>query len=629
MGATSSRLAALERQVERVQGRQNYLLAQRNRYVRLQLTIFVGGFFVAGMAFAITPWLGVLVVLAGIVAIVMVGIFERRITPRLPLYTSLLQMLETQIARIRLDWDALPGVPVQAREEGIDHPFDADLDVTGERSLHRLINTGVSTGGVERLRQWLLARSPDLAVLRQRQALVRELVPLTRFRNQFLLHSLFSTRINSEAMEAELLIEWLKAQNASTARQRLSTLVIACLLSTSIYVSVLLFAYASFSPLFFVGAAVVSLVWFLLTRKEQGNLAEDTFYIQRTLGQLHHIFSFLETYRYPRHGQLRTFCEPFYGHGDRNPSLLLKKLKKITKRAQLARQAEGWAILNALFPVGAYTAYQLARCKGQILHYLPDWLNTWYELEALCSLANFAYLNPDYVMPELVADKASKQETPALFDAHNLGHPLIDKEKKVTNNFCVDRLGTIVMITGSNMAGKSTFLRTIGINLCLAYAGSVVNASSLRTTLFELYACIRVTDSLADGYSYFYAEVRRLKGMLEAVRQGTAFPVFFLIDEIFKGTNNYERLIGSESYIHALAGERCVGAISTHDLELVKLADVLPGIMNMHFREDVIDSRMVFDYVLRSGPCPTRNALKIMELEGLPVRWGAQTEMKK
>jgi len=173
------------------------------------------------------------------------------------------------------------------------------------------------------------------------------------------------------------------------------------------------------------------------------------------------------------------------------------------------------------------------------------------------------------------------------------------------------------------MSGKSTFLRTIGINLCLAYAGSVVNATSFRTSLFEIYACIRVTDSLADGYSYFYMEVRRLRDLLQALERGTAYPLFFLIDEIFRGTNNYERLIGSASYIQALIGQKCLGVISTHDLELVKLADTLPEIHNMHFREDIIDATMVFDYILRQGPSPTRNALKIMQMEGLPIKWDA------
>ncbi len=305
--------------------------------------------------------------------------------------------------------------------------------------------------------------------------------------------------------------------------------------------------------------------------------------------------------------------------------MLLPKLKQVTKRASLASSVNGWLAMNALVPLGFYTVWQLKRYNALITEYLPTWLDVWYELEALCSLANFAYLNPEYAVPDIATSK--KQDASVIFRAQGLGHPLIAKEHKVVNDFHLNELGELIMITGSNMAGKSTFLRSIGVNLCLAFAGSVVNATSLQTSLYELYACIKVTDSLADGYSYFYAEVRRLKGLLTEVEQGTQFPLFFLIDEIFKGTNNYERLIGSEAYIRALLGQKCVGAISTHDLELVKLADIFPAIKNYHFREDIMNGQMVFDYILRPGPSPTRNALRIMQMEGLPVKWDATSQV--
>jgi DNA mismatch repair ATPase MutS len=250
---------------------------------------------------------------------------------------------------------------------------------------------------------------------------------------------------------------------------------------------------------------------------------------------------------------------------------------------------------------------------------VPGWLDAWFELEALCSLANFAYLNPGYTFPRFMPS-TGKQQQP-VFAAQALGHPLIPEKQKVVNDFTFSESNEMVLLTGSNMAGKSTFLRTLGANLCLAYAGAPVNATNLRTSLFDLYACIKISDSLTDGYSYFYAEVRRLHGLLEKLKAGATEPIFFLIDEIFKGTNNEERLIGSSAYIHALVGQNCVGVISTHDLELVKRADMLPMLKNYHFREEVQGGQMVFDYKLHHGPCPTRNALKIMQLAGLPVSW--------
>lgn len=169
------------------------------------------------------------------------------------------------------------------------------------------------------------------------------------------------------------------------------------------------------------------------------------------------------------------------------------------------------------------------------------------------------------------------------------------------------------------MSGKSSFLKTIGVNLCLAYAGGPVNAGSFHSALFRIFTCIKINDSIVDGFSFFYTEVKRLKALLDALQVNHQLPLLFLIDEIFKGTNNRERLVGSRSYIRNLIGQNGAGLIATHDLELIKLADDFPDITNCHFREKVADGKMVFDYKLRPGPCPTTNALKIMRLEGLPV----------
>lgn len=205
------------------------------------------------------------------------------------------------------------------------------------------------------------------------------------------------------------------------------------------------------------------------------------------------------------------------------------------------------------------------------------------------------------------------------FVAHDIGHPLIAAEERVGNGFSVLEFGTTTIVTGSNMAGKSSFLRTIGVNIRLALAGAPVLASSLRLVPFRVAASITVTDSVTDGFSFFYAEVTRLKALLDELKRPHPYPLFFLIDEIFRGTNNRERLIGSRSFVQALTGCYGMGVIATHDLELVKLGKTNPNIRNAHFRDDVQGDRMVFDYKLHPGPCPTTNALRIMRLAGLPI----------
>jgi DNA mismatch repair ATPase MutS len=169
------------------------------------------------------------------------------------------------------------------------------------------------------------------------------------------------------------------------------------------------------------------------------------------------------------------------------------------------------------------------------------------------------------------------------------------------------------------MSGKSTFLRTVGINVCLAQAGAPVCASRVSWTWSRLACCIRIDDSLDAGLSFFYAEVKRLKTILNLTHIRTDPPVLFLIDEIFRGTNNRERLIGSRAYIRALSQGHGFGLVSTHDLELTDLEKDIPSMTNLHFQETVSAGALQFDYRLRPGPCPTTNALRIMQLEELPV----------
>jgi DNA mismatch repair ATPase MutS len=250
---------------------------------------------------------------------------------------------------------------------------------------------------------------------------------------------------------------------------------------------------------------------------------------------------------------------------------------------------------------------------------LPAWLDAFHELEALISLGEFAALNPGYTFPTIKLFEEKTQIHP-VFMARSLGHPLLSPAQKVCNDLQIEALGELILITGSNMSGKSTFIRTVGINLCLAYAGGPVNALEMQTIPFRLYTCIRVNDSLVDGFSYFYAEVKRLKGLLDALKTDQSdMPLLYLIDEIFRGTNNRERLIGSRAYVKALIGAAGVGLIATHDLELATLSDHQPQVHNAHFRDEVSAGRLTFDYLLRSGPTPSTNALKIMANEGLPV----------
>src|SRR5260370_16703352 len=336
-------------------------------------------------------------------------------------------------------------------------------------------------------------------------------------------------------------------------------------------------------PQYCIIALLLTIIFLFVKKNQRGDLFEDAYHLRDSFAQLGTIFEYLESFRYGKHSNLRRLCEPFFLDHEQRPSTLLNKISRIASAATLQKNLLLWVIINALVPWDFYFALRFNQYKSQVSTHLTGWLGVWFELEALNSLASFAYLNPEYILPEMVSCE-NQEDTNILFHARSLGHPLIPEEQKVVNDFAMNKLGEIDIITGSNMSGKSTFLRTLGVNLCLAYAGGPVNASTFQTSVFRIYTCIKVSDSVTDGYSYFYAEVRRLKALLSELERPSDYPLFFLIDEIFKGTNNRERLIGSRAYIHALVGKNCMGVISTHDLELVKLADTQPEIKNYHFR---------------------------------------------
>lgn len=614
MNEKQQRMNALERQIQRVQTRIERLERLSNRYSWVRVTIFFVGIALSIVSYVLVNWwVCVLLAVVTLVAFGIVAQFHGKIDASINRHFVWQRLKATHIARMHLDWNTIPSVSLQ--EPLLNHPFETDLDITGSHSVHRLLNMAVTPTGSQRLRNWLLSTTPDAATIQKRQALVRELTPLTRFRDKLILKSLIASRSIAEQLEGDRLLRWLNQPPPSASLVPLLLGSAALSLLTIVLLVLNLFVVM---PQFWIFTLLCSAILFFTTAKLRGDLFEDATYLRAAFSTLHTVFGYLEQYPYGTHERLKRLCAPFCADAEHRPSVLLGRIERVAAATVLEKNVLLRLIINVLVPWEVYCAYRLRQYKTQIAAYLPTWLDCWFELEALNSLAAFAYLNPSYTLPELVTGN-EQDEQHALLQAEEIGHPLIPDEKKVTNDLALHQLGEIVIITGSNMSGKSTFLRTLGVNLCLAYAGGPVNAYRFQSALFRIFTCIKVSDSVTDGYSYFYAEVRRLRALLTALEQSSPSPLFFLIDEIFKGTNNRERLIGSRSYVRALVGKQCVGLISTHDLELVKLADTLPQVSNAHFKEDVIDGQMVFDYTLRSGPSPTTNALKIMRMEGLPV----------
>ncbi len=601
------RQCALQKQIQRLQGRIGALENLSNRFSWARLAIFASGVLVSAIVFFMGyPGIFWLPLAIALLAFLIAVTYHRRIERSILRHKLWLDHKSAQIARMELAWARLPAPTLEAATS-----LELDLDLTGNYSLHRLLNTAVSSGGTLRLRKWLATTVPEIKETIRRQHLVRELSPLSLFRDKLTLNGMVTVKGAWNWKPGELQ-KWLE-QGAFPPSLRAWLLLLGFLAVVNISLFVLTLT-APMPPWWLVTFLLYA-VLFLLRSRELGEPFGESAKIRDALEQLLTVFRQLESFSYLRTPNLKILCAPFLDPADR-PSTHLKRFNRIVAATGIRGNPLFWLILNALVPWDYYFAYRLDRHKSEMAGQLPGWMDVWFELEALSSLANLAYLNPNYTFPE-VSD-SSVGPSPVLL-ARELGHPLIPDSVRVCNDFSIAEVGEIDIFTGSNMSGKSTFLRTIGVNLVLAFAGGPVCARHLRTIPFRLFTCIRISDSVTDGISYFYAEVKCLKGLLEALEADHPLPLFYFVDEIFRGTNNRERLIGSRAYIQALAGRAGVGLIATHDLELIYLADEIPGISNYHFTDDVRDGRMVFDFQLRNGPSPSTNALKIMRMEGLPI----------
>lgn len=584
------------------------LLAIDRRFSYCRLSVFLGGIagslllyiLKQGAASAVTFF----VCLAGLL---LLSVQHSKVLGRLKYYKLVLWVKQSNLARLKLDWKNIASYSSAAFKPDFK---ENDLNLLGEESLHLLIDTATSREGSGILRQWL--NEPELSreKIYEKQELIKELIPQVKFRDNLIISALLSGKPSGGSR----LLSWLNNEGAGKEK-KLKRLTL--LLAVLALVNILLIALYMLNviPAYWPITTLLYLSVYYMNQKNVEDIPDETDILKKELGSLSRIFRTVETNKFSKCPRLKELCRPFLNPED-SPSAAMKKINRIIYTMQFRGNPLIWFIIIMITPLDYFMAIELSRLKKRIALILPEWLSVWHKLEALSSVANFAYLNPGYTFPSILDHESAKD---SFLSAEKMGHPLIPESQKVRNSFVLGRENRINLITGSNMSGKSTFLRTMGINTALALAGAPVDALRMELRLSRLFTCIKVSDSVTDGISYFYAEVKRLKTLLLLLENEGDLPVFFLIDEIFKGTNNVERLIGSRSFIRALVGKNGFGAITTHDLELTKIADEIHSARNYHFRESVTENLMTFDYLLREGPCPTTNALKIMKIEGLPI----------
>jgi len=301
-------------------------------------------------------------------------------------------------------------------------------------------------------------------------------------------------------------------------------------------------------------------------------------------------------------------------------SRLMKQLSTIAGLFSARQSPFGNLLMNGFLLWDLQCMGRLERWKQRATGRLDQMLEVGAELEALVSLAAFAFANPTYITPEVGRE-------PLECTATTLGHPLIFVQGRIDNDYSTVGIGQTTVITGSNMSGKSTFLRAVGLNLVLAQAGAVVCAAAMRFGVAQVYTAMRTQDNLAESTSSFYAELKRLRLLLQLTEGPDAPPVFYLLDEILRGTNSRDRHRGAHALVHQLHQRQASGLISTHDLELAALEQELPGaVRNFSFNSTIEGDQIHFDYHLTPGVCRSFNASKLMQLMGIALADESDTE---
>ncbi len=598
---TISRTAQLPRLIGRIERLIGRGTDASSRFTKARLAIFTAGL-LCSVTFFRSGWYQTgNVTLAGFIIIfAVVAAYHNRLESRIHRLRLWNSIKSVHLARLGLDWAHIPPRPGEVPPS---HLYASDLDLLGPHSLTHLIDTTVSDRGRERLHTWLLTQPPEPAVWAARQRLVNELASRSLFRDRLVLEAQLAgeQEINGRRLAAAL--------DHPIGFPRLNAvLAVQTVLATTTLIAAIA-ALLNWMPGYWMFSFAAYIL--ILLQTDQGEeLLEHAVGLHHEMERFGKVLAYLEQQANRTGSAVSATCAPLLDHGAR-PSRYIAQAARILHAISIKAHPLVHIVINALCPWDLWFTKRLQQIQQDIGKHLPTWLDRLAEVEAASALATFAFLHPEYGWPTPVNEVRLRST--------KLGHPLISAQSRIDNDLDLSRLGTIHLITGSNMSGKSTFLRTIGINLCLAQAGGPVCAATFDWSWSRLACCIRVNDSLDAGLSFFYAEVKRLKTILDETEDRKAPPVLFLIDEIFKGTNNRERLIGSRAYIKALSAGNGLGLVSTHDLELTDLEKEIPSLTNMHFQETVSAGALSFDYTLRPGPCPTTNALRIMELEGLPA----------
>jgi hypothetical protein len=482
-----------------------------------------------------------------------------------------------------------------------DHPFASDLDIFGHQGVFQFFNRSATRLGWQRLAQWFLLPLADGGQIAARQEAVKEISAMPGFRQEFLATGYHEKELPTDKDE---LLEWVKEPAAFSGWLFRFYLVFIPILTFSL---ILLIIFRKIDPFWLllyhaVPFGVLGIYLKKLNRKYR-MLSRKSDLVKKYSGLLQAVES--EVFKSPHMQRLK---EVLSGKG-RLPSGATRKLSAILNAFEARNNMIMGYLLNFLFLWDIIQVRRMERWQAVHREDLPKWLGVLAETDALCSLGNFHYNHPGSIFPGISHDGA-------LIQARSLGHPLVPGSSRVDNPASVPGWQHFTIITGANMAGKSTYLRTVGINLVLAMAGSAVIAEEMSFRPVSLVTSIRTRDSLQKSESYFYAELKRLKTIMERLQQGEKLVI--LLDEILKGTNSRDKQGGSIALLEKLLRYGASGLVATHDLALGELEGRYPGmIVNKSFEVVIENDLLVFDYLLKDGIARQMNATFLMKKMGI------------
>jgi MutS domain V len=486
------------------------------------------------------------------------------------------------------------------------HPYADDLDLFGSASLFQLLNTARTAAGESTLAKWLLAPAARDEIL-LRQSAVDELRSRLDLREDLaLLGQDFRVTGDSGA-----LAQWGAASIVSfPAWMRVAAPLLALTSLCLLIALFVLFVLGQHDPRVRIAFVVVASLEGLLVLPLRHRIAQVVLAVGRPghdLALLAHVLKRLEAEQFtsPKLRELRTRLDVAGRPASHRIARLERLIELLDSRDHPLMRVVGPLTLWTTQLAMAIESWRAVSGPG-----IAKWVSAVGEMEALSSLACYAYEHPRDPFPSIA-------DADAMFDAKAIAHPLLPETRSIRNDLSLSHSMRLIVISGSNMSGKSTLLRTTGVNTVLALAGAPVRAESLTLSPIQLGASIRINDSLQAGASRFYAEITRLRDILALADRG---PVLFLLDELLNGTNSHDRRIGAEGVVRGLVRRNAIGMVTTHDLALAAIADSLaPEAANKHFEDHMENGAMTFDYLIRPGVVEKSNALELMRAVGLDV----------